>query len=215
MTSRIVGTLVIATHNSGKLAEMRELLLPHGVATVSAHDLGLAEPEETGSSFTANATIKAEAAARGTNLCALADDSGLCVDALGGAPGIHSARWAGQGRDFGAAMNKVREALNAAGAVPPFAAHFRCALALASPAHETLVFEGRIFGTLVFPPRGTLGFGYDPIFLPEGFARTFGEMSPEQKHGIPADGSEALSHRARAFQALVRVCFEHSSETRP
>jgi XTP/dITP diphosphohydrolase len=214
MTSRIDGTLVIATHNSGKLAEMRDLLLPYGVTTVSARELDLAEPEETGSSFIANATIKAEAAAKGANLCALADDSGLCVDALGGAPGIHSARWAGQGRDFGAAMIKVREALNAAGAVPPFAAHFCCALALASPDRDTLVFEGKIFGTLVFPPRGTLGFGYDPIFLPEGFARTFGEMSAGEKHGIPADGSEALSHRARAFQALVRACFVHSSETR-
>jgi XTP/dITP diphosphohydrolase len=213
MTSRIEGPLVIATHNAGKLAEMRDLLLPHGIATVSARELGLAEPEETGSSFIENATIKAEAATRGSKCWALADDSGLCVDALGGSPGIHSARWAGEGRDFAAAMQKIRGALETAGAMPPFAAHFTCALALASPGRKTLVFEGKILGTLVFPPRGTLGFGYDPIFLPQGHEQTFGEMISEEKHGLPADGSQALSHRARAFQALERACFVNSSET--
>lgn len=215
MTCGIDGALVIATHNSGKLVEMRDLLRPYGIATVSARDLGLMEPEETGSSFIANATLKAETAAEAAKLCALADDSGLSVDALGGAPGIHSARWAGQGRDFGAAISKVRDALGAAGAKPPFEAHFSCVLALAFPDRETLTFEGRVLGTLVFPPRGLLGFGYDPIFLPEGFARTFGEMTSEEKHGIPADGSEALSHRARAFQALARSCFDRSPGSRP
>lgn len=208
MTSGIEGKLVIATHNAGKLVEMQGLLLPYGIATVSARDLGLAEPEETGASFTENARIKAEAAAKASQLCALADDSGLCVDALGGSPGIHSARWAGETRDFGAAMRKVEDALRAAGAEPPFRAHFSCVLALACPDRETLAFEGKVLGTLVFPPLGTQGFGYDPIFLPDGFARTFGEMSAREKHGIPADGSEGLSHRARAFQALARACLE-------
>jgi len=204
-------TLVIATHNSGKLAEMRDLLRPYGIVTVSARDLGLAEPEETGSSFIANATIKAEAAAKASKLRALADDSGLCVDALGGTPGIHSARWAGETRDFATAMSKVEDALRAAGAEPPFRAHFVSVLAFASPDGETSIFEGKVSGTLVFPPRGTLGFGYDPIFLPEGFARTFGEMSAEEKHGLPTDGSEALSHRARAFQVLARAWFDPCS----
>ncbi len=214
MTRRIDAPLVIATHNAGKLAEMRDLLRPYGISTISARDLGLEEPEETGASFIENARIKAEAASRVSNLCALADDSGLCVDALGGAPGIHSARWAGQGRDFAAAMSKVETALRAAGEGPPFGAHFSCVLALAFPGRETLVFEGKVLGTLVFPPRGAQGFGYDPIFLPEGFGRTFGEMSAEEKHGIPSDGSDALSHRARAFQALVRACFDHPSAKR-
>lgn len=210
MTRKISGPLVVATHNPGKLAEMRELLSPYGIETVSAGDLGLPEPEETGSSFAENARIKAEAAARASKLCAFADDSGLCVDALGGAPGIHSARWAGDGRDFGEAMGQVELALRKAQAEPPFAAHFACALALAFPDGETLIFEGKVFGTLVFPPRGMLGFGYDPIFLPYGDTRTFGEMESREKHGLPADGSEALSHRARAFQALARACLEHS-----
>lgn len=210
MTSPIDKTLVIATHNPGKLAEMQDLLLPYGIATVSARDLGLAEPEETGASFIENARIKAEAAAKASRLCALADDSGLCVDALGGAPGIHSARWASESRDFGAAMRKVEAALRAAGAEPPFRARFSCVLALAYPDRETAIFEGDVFGILVFPPRGTQGFGYDPIFLPDGFTRTFGEMSAAEKHGIPADGSEGLSHRARAFQALARSCLDRS-----
>jgi XTP/dITP diphosphohydrolase len=206
MTLLIEGKLVIATHNPGKLAEVRDLLAPYGVEALSAAELGLPEPEETGDSFAANAAIKARAAATAAKIPALSDDSGLCVDALDGAPGVNSARWAGPDRDFSAAMSKVEEALKAANARPPFNAHFACALALALPDEETQIFEGRVFGELVFPPRGSLGFGYDPIFLPEGFARTFGEMTPQEKHGIPADGSPGLSHRARAFQAFARAC---------
>ena len=203
MPRRLEGKLVIATHNAGKLAEMRELLAPYGIAASSAAELGLPEPEETGPSFISNAVIKARAAADSAKIPALADDSGLCVVALDGAPGINSARWAGTARDFGAAMQKVEQALQAATARPPFKAHFVSALALAFPDGETQGFEGKVFGELVFPPRGSLGFGYDPIFLPGGFARTFGEMTRQEKHGIPADGSPALSHRARAFQAFA------------
>ncbi len=206
MSSILGGKLVIATHNAGKLAEMRELLAPYGVTAIAASELGLPEPEETGASFIANAEIKARAAASRANLPALADDSGLCVEALNGAPGIESARWAGPSRDFGAAMEKVEEALRAAHARPPFKAHFACALSLAFPDGGTQSFEGKVSGQLVFPPRGSLGFGYDPIFLPEGFSRTFGEMSSEEKHGIPKDGSPGLSHRARAFQMLAKAC---------
>jgi XTP/dITP diphosphohydrolase len=198
--------LVIATHNAGKLAEMHELLVPYGVATISAQDLGLPEPEETGASFVANAEIKARAAAYRANIPALADDSGLCVEALNGAPGINSARWAGASRDFDAAMQKVEQALLAANARPPFKAHFACALALAFPDGEIQSFEGKVFGELVFPPRGSLGFGYDPIFLPEGYAWTFGEMTAQEKHGIPGDGSPGLSHRARAFHIFAQAC---------
>ncbi|MFZ0495802.1 MAG: RdgB/HAM1 family non-canonical purine NTP pyrophosphatase [Methylocella sp.] len=205
MPRRLEGKLVIATHNAGKLAEMRELLAPYGVVTIAASELGLPEPEETGASFIANAVIKARAAAVSAKIPALADDSGLCVAALDDAPGINSARWAGSVRDFGAAMKKVEHALQAAKARPPFKAHFVSALALAFPDGETQGFEGTVFGELVFPPRGSRGFGYDPIFLPEGFARTFGEMTGQEKHRIPADGSPALSHRARAFQAFARA----------
>ncbi len=198
--------LVIATHNAGKLREMRELLAPYRVEAVSAGDLGLVEPEETGTTFTANAAIKAEAATDATGWPSFADDSGLCVDALGGEPGIVSARWAREAGSFEAAMDGIRRRLETAGANPPFAAHFVSALALARLDQETLTFEATIQGTLVFPPRGAVGFGYDPIFLPEGLDRTFGEISSEEKHGIPADGSRALSHRARAFQAFARAC---------
>jgi XTP/dITP diphosphohydrolase len=206
VSPRLKGQLVIATHNGGKLAEMRGLLAPYGVMTIPAQDLGLPAPEETGVSFVANAEIKACAAAYRANIPALADDSGLCVEALDGAPGINSARWAGASRDFGAAMQKVKQALLAANARPPFKAHFACALALAFPDGEIQSFEGKVFGELVFPPRGSLGFGYDPIFLPEGYARTFGEMTAQEKHGIPADGSPALSHRARAFHIFAQAC---------
>jgi XTP/dITP diphosphohydrolase len=206
MPRRLEGKLVIATHNAGKLAEMRELLAPYGLAAIAASELGLPEPEETGASFISNAVIKARAAAGSAKIPALADDSGLCVAALDDAPGINSARWAGTARDFGAAMKKVEHALQAANARPPFKAHFVSALALAFPDGETQSFEGKVFGELVFPPRGSLGFGYDPIFLPDGFSRTFGEMTRDEKHGIPADGSPALSHRARAFQAFARAC---------
>lgn len=206
MPAKLKGKLVIATHNAGKLKEMRELLAPYGVAVLSAAELGLPEPEETGETFIANAEIKARAAADRAKIPALSDDSGLCVDALDGAPGINSARWAGTSRDFDDAMKKIEDALRATNARPPFKAHFACALALAFPLGEVRSFEGKVFGELVFPPRGSLGFGYDPIFLPEGFTQTFGEIGPQEKHGIPADGSPGLSHRARAFQIFARAC---------
>jgi XTP/dITP diphosphohydrolase len=203
---RLNGKLVIATHNAGKLAEMRELLDQYGVAAVSAGELGLPEPEETGTTFLANSKLKALAAARGANAPALADDSGLCVDALGGEPGVYSARWAGPARDFGVARAKVEAELRGIGAKPPFTAHFICILTLAFPDGQLQSFEGRVDGELVFPPRGSLVFGYDPIFLPEKLEKTFGEMTLEEKQAIPRDGSPALSHRARAFQAFARAC---------
>ncbi|HLH12548.1 MAG TPA: RdgB/HAM1 family non-canonical purine NTP pyrophosphatase [Methylovirgula sp.] len=208
--TRLSGRLVIATHNSGKLWEMRELLAPYGIDTVSAGELGLPEPEETGATFVENAELKARAAAQASGLPALADDSGLCVDALGGAPGLQSARWAeigpGGPRDFAAAIEKVEAAIRATGAEPPYRAHFISVIALARPDGAVESFEGKVDGTLVFPPRGTLGFGYDPIFLPDGLKRTFGEMMTAEKQAIPADGSPALSHRARAFQAFAKAC---------
>ena len=203
---RLAGRIVAATHNKGKLKELRELLAPYGVMAVGAAELGLPEPEETGTTFRANAEIKAKAAATASGLPALADDSGLCVEALNGAPGIYSARWAGGGGgDFGGAMARVERELLAAGAPMPWRAHFVSALALAWADGRVETFEGRVDGDLVFPPRGTAGFGYDPIFRPDGHARTFGEMTAEEKHGLPADGSRALSHRARAFQALAKA----------
>ncbi len=201
---RLPARIVAATHNAGKLREIRELLAPHGVEAVGAAELNLSEPEETGVTFRDNAAIKAEAAARAAGEPALADDSGLCVEALGGAPGVYSARWAGGSKDFAAAMARIERELLAAGAAKPWRAYFVSALALGWPDGRTETFEGRVDGELVFPPRGTAGFGYDPIFRPDGHARTFGEMSSEEKHGIPADGSLALSHRARAFQAFAR-----------
>jgi len=200
------GKLIIATHNPGKLWEMRELLKPYDIDAVSAGDLGLPEPEETGDTFIANAELKALASAKGGGLMALADDSGLCVDALNGAPGIYSARYAGEPRDFAAAMLKLEKEVKATGATPPFHAHFVSAISLAYPDGRVMSFEGKVFGTLVFPPRGDIGFGYDPIFLPDGHQKTFGEMWAVEKHSIPADGSQALSHRARAFQAFARAC---------
>jgi len=208
MTHRqISGRLVIATHNPGKLREMRELLAAYGIDAVSAGELGLAEPEETGTSFAENARIKAAAAARAAVLPAFADDSGLAVDALGGEPGIYSARWAGAEKDFGSAMQKVDEALRARGAAAPSQrkAHFVSALCVAWPDGHLEEFEARVDGTLVWPPRGTAGFGYDPMFLPDGHARTFGEMSAEEKHGLPPRGL-GLSHRARAFLMLAQAC---------
>jgi XTP/dITP diphosphohydrolase len=206
MARQITGRLVIATHNSGKLWEMRELLAPYGVDAVSAGDLGLPEPEETGTTFAENARLKAAAAARAANLPAFADDSGLAVEALDGAPGIYSARWAGEARDFAAAMRKVEAELQARGTGPPYRAAFISVLCVMWPDGHTEQFEGRVDGTLVFPPRGSKGFGYDPIFLPDGHEKTFGEMMSAEKHAIPADGSPALSHRARAFQKLTRAC---------
>lgn len=209
MSQRLAGKLVIATHNPGKLWEMRALLAPHGIEAVSAAELDLPEPAETGESFAANAELKARAAAKAAGLPALADDSGLCVEALGGAPGLHSARWAEMTpngpRDFSQAIAKVKAALAEAGAKPPFHANFVSVIALAWPDGRVESFEGKVFGTLVFPPRGKLGFGYDPIFLPDGLTRTFGEMMMAEKQAIPDDGAPALSHRARAFQAFARA----------
>jgi len=205
--ARLAGRIVAATHNAGKLWEIRELLKPHGVDSVGAAELGLDEPEETGSTFRDNAALKAEAAARASGLVALADDSGLCVEALGGAPGIYSARWAGEPRDFAAAMARVERGLRALGAPPPWRASFVSVMALAWPDGALETFEGRVDGSLVFPPRGTAGFGYDPIFLPDGLTRTFGEMMAAEKNALPADGSPALSHRARAFQKLQGALF--------
>jgi len=208
MGRRLSGRIVIATHNAGKLREMRELLAPYGVEAVSAGELALGEPEETGADFTANALIKAQAAAHAAGLPAFADDSGLCVEALGGAPGIFSARWAGESKDFAAAMEQIRAEVEKTGAKKPWRAHFISALALVWPDGHVEQFEGRVDGDLVFPPKGAAGFGYDPCFRPDGHDRTFGEMTAEKKHGIPADGSRALSHRARAFQALARGCLQ-------
>jgi XTP/dITP diphosphohydrolase len=196
--SIIGGRLVIATHNEGKLREIRALLAPSGIECVGAAELDLAEPEETGTSFIANAELKARAAADWTGLPALSDDSGLSVDALNGDPGIHSARWAEdeQGRrDFGKAMERVEAALQAAGPEAGRDAHFTCVLSLAWPDGRVVSFEGKVFGHLVWPPRGSNGFGYDPVFVPHGHEQTFGEMEPEAKH--------AMSHRAKAFEQLV------------
>ena len=210
MTRRLTsGRVVIATHNPGKLVEMRMLLEPFGLDAVSAGDLDLPEPEETGTTFEENAALKALAAARGAGLPALADDSGLAVDALDGAPGIHTARWAGPNRDFGLAMEKVQRLLQDKGAITPEArrARFVSVLSLAWPDGHTENFKGVVEGTLVWPPRGSKGFGYDPMFLPNGFDKTFGEMTGEEKHGwLP--GMHPLSHRARAFAARAAACFE-------
>jgi XTP/dITP diphosphohydrolase len=202
---KIEGRLVVASHNPGKLWELQQLLAPYGVDAVSAGELGLPEPEETETTFRGNALLKARAAAQASGLPAFADDSGLCVEALDGAPGVYSARWGGAERDFGAAMTRVERELKERNARPPFRAHFLCALAVVWPDSHVEEFEGRVDGDLVFPPRGTKGFGYDPIFLPDGLDKTFGEMMSAEKHAMPGDGSRALSHRARAFQALARA----------
>jgi XTP/dITP diphosphohydrolase len=204
---RVAGRLVIATHNPGKLAEMRELLAPYRIEAISAGDMGLNEPEETGTSFRDNARIKAAAAAMTSRLAAFADDSGLVVDALDGAPGVLSARWAGPDKNFRAAMETIEEKLRECGATSPErrAAHFVSALCVAWPDGHVEDFEERVDGTLVWPPRGDKGFGYDPMFLPDGHTRTFGEMSSEEKHGLPPRG-KGLSHRARAFLKLSEAC---------
>ena len=198
------GRVVIATHNAGKLVEMRELLAPFGVEAVSAGELGLPEPDETGTMFSENAAIKAHAAAKASGLPAFADDSGLCVDALDGAPGLFSARWAGPDKDFSGAMARIAAELDKRGATDR-RAHFVSALVLAWPDGHTELFEGRVFGDLV-APRGSLGFGYDPMFRPEGMDRTFGEISSEEKHGVDWQSGNALSHRARAFVQLAQAC---------
>ena len=208
MARRMTGKLVLATHNTGKLWEMRALMAPFGVEVVSAGELGLPEPEETGTSYLENARIKAWAAVKGSGLPALSDDSGLGVEALDGAPGVYSADWAGEPRDFGRAMDLVEAMLRKAGALGPPAprAAFHSTLVLAWPDGHEEVFEGRIDGGLVFPRRGDKGFGYDPMFLPDGSDLTFGEMMAEVKNAVPADGSEPLSHRARAFVKLREAC---------
>ena len=210
MVRRLEGRLVVATHNSGKLREIRDLVEPYGIEAISAGELGLPEPEETGTTFLANARLKAEAAAYAAKLPALADDSGICVAALGGAPGIYSARLAGPSKDFAAAMEKIEGDMRERDCFEPAQreAWFVSALSLVWPDGERFEVEGRIDGTLVWPPRGDAGFGYDPMFLPEGHVRTFGEMTAAEKHGLPADGSTALSHRARAFQMLARACLD-------
>jgi XTP/dITP diphosphohydrolase len=207
MHRRITGRLVIATHNPGKLKEMRELLEPFHVEAVAADTLGLPEPPETGASFRDNARIKADAAANTAGLAAFADDSGLAVDALDGAPGILSARWAGESKDFRHAMEKVEGMLRERDAFEPAArrAHFVSALCVAWPDGHREEFEATVDGTLVWPPRGDKGFGYDPMFLPDGEALTFGEMASEDKHGLPPRG-RGLSHRARAFLKLAEAC---------
>jgi XTP/dITP diphosphohydrolase len=209
MERKLRGKVVIATHNSGKLKEMRELLRPHGIETISAGDLGLDEPIETGISFAENAKIKATAVAKASRLPALADDSGLAVEALDGEPGIYSARWAGEKKDFAHAMKTIEEKLQLKKAATPEKRRgaFIAALCLAWPDGEAATFEGRVDGRIVWPPRGDEGFGYDPIFLPDGFNRTFGEMSAEEKHGLPPRG-QGLSHRARAFLKLAESCLD-------
>lgn len=191
------GRLVVASHNAGKVREIRDLLAPFGVDVVSAGELDLPEPEETGKTFAANAELKALAAAQASGLPALSDDSGLAVEALDGAPGIYSARWAGPLKDFQAAMARINAEL---ADTDDRRAHFVCALTLAWPDGHMETFEGRVDGTLTWPPRGDKGFGYDPMFVPEGHAVTFAEMEPAEKH--------AMSHRARAFALLVAACFE-------
>jgi XTP/dITP diphosphohydrolase len=209
MHRRITGKLVIATHNPGKLVEMRELLAPYGIEAVSAGELGLGEPDETGDTFQANARIKAIAAANAANLPAFADDSGLAVDALDGAPGIYSARWAGASKDFTAAMTQIERLLQERAATAPQqrGAHFVSALCVAWPDGHLEEVEATAEGTLVWPPRGTAGFGYDPAFLPDGHTRTFGEMTSLEKHGLPPLGL-GLSHRARAFVKLAEICLD-------
>jgi XTP/dITP diphosphohydrolase len=205
----IAGRLVIATHNPGKLAEMRDLLAIYGVDAISAGELGLPEPGETGTTFRAIARIKAQAAAKAANMPAFADDSGLAVDALDGQPGIHSARWAGPDKDFRGAMNKIQTLLMERGAkvVERRRGHFVSALCVAWPDGHLEEFEATVDGTVVWPPRGALGFGYDPLFLPDGETKTLGEMSSEDKHGLPPRG-RGLSHRARAILKRAEACLE-------
>ncbi|MEQ8508009.1 MAG: RdgB/HAM1 family non-canonical purine NTP pyrophosphatase [Rhodospirillaceae bacterium] len=190
------GRLVVASHNAGKVREIRELLAPYSADVISASELDLPEPEETGTTFKANAELKALAAAQASNNAALADDSGLAVSALDGAPGIYSARWAGPSKDFDVAMERIEAELEDA---TDRSAHFVCALTLAWPDGHCETFEGTVHGSLVFPKRGDLGFGYDPIFIPEGHSLTFAEMDPDKKH--------QMSHRADAFAKLVAACF--------
>lgn len=204
----LTGKVVIATHNKGKLVEMRELMAPYGIELVSAGELGLPEPDETGYMFSENAAIKAVAAAEASGLPALADDSGICVDALDGAPGLFSANWAGPGKDFKPAMARVLAEMAKRGATSPDQrkAHFVSALVIAWPDGHQELFEGRVYGTIVDAPRGTGGFGYNPIFQPDGYDVTFAEMTSTVKSGA----EDALSHRARAFKLLAAACLRTS-----
>jgi XTP/dITP diphosphohydrolase len=193
-------TVVIATHNEGKARELAELFAPIGIDSVSAAALGLPEPEETGASFAENAKIKAVAASVASGMLSVADDSGLEVTALGGAPGIHSARWGGPDKDFDLAMARVHEELEATGGAYA-RANFTCALVLAAPNGEEMVTTGKVYGAIVWPPRGSRGFGYDPIFMPDGHRETFGEMDPSLKN--------ELSHRMRAFEKLMEATYSN------
>jgi XTP/dITP diphosphohydrolase len=205
--------LLIATHNQGKLDEFRELLAPFDLDIVSAGEIGLDEPDETGTTFVENARIKAHAAAIGSGLLSLADDSGLCVDALGGDPGVYTANWAGSasngGRDYMVGMRRVEDSLQAAGASTPARRRgsFNATLCLAHPDGRDVIFEGKVEGTMVWPPRGKLGFGFDPAFMPDGYDLTFGEMPSAAKHSW-APGQIGLSHRARAFAKFVEATLE-------
>jgi len=202
--------IVVASHNAGKLREFADLMGPFGFEAKSAGDYGLPEPEETGTTFEENAYIKAHAAAVATGLPALSDDSGLCVDALDGAPGVYTANWAEKpdgGRDFGMAMQRTEVALQQAGATEPAqrTGRFVAVICLAFPDGEAEYYRGEVEGRLVWPPRGELGFGYDPVFVPDGYDRTFGEMSAQEKHGWKPGDAEALSHRARAFKKFAEA----------
>ena len=203
--------LVLATHNAGKLKEFQELFAPFGLELISAGDLGLPEPEENGTTFAENARTKAHASARGANMLALSDDSGLCVDALDGQPGVYTADWAGVPRDFNFAMQRVENELQAKGATTPEkrTASFNATLCLAHPDGRDMLYVGKCDGTLVWPPRGTQGHGYDPMFQPKGYAITFGEMAAEAKHSW-SPGQQGLSHRARAFAQFVENQIEQS-----
>jgi len=203
------GRLVVASHNQGKIREINELLAPYGFDVVSAGELDLPEPEETGLTFEANAELKAIAAATASGLPSLADDSGFCAEALGGDPGIYSARWAGPDKDFAMAMRNVEELLQQKGATTPDRRRgsFVAVLCLAWPDGHREFFRGEVEGQIVWPPRGEKGFGYDPIFQPDGHERTFGEMTSEEKHGWSRE-TTALSHRARAFQLFSKACLE-------
>ncbi len=202
--------LVVASHNKGKIREIRELLAHYGLSIKTATELDLEEPEETGTTFEANAELKALAAAKATGLPALADDSGFAVDALDGDPGIYSARWAGPNKDFALAMRNVEEKLQAKGVTEPKdrTGLFIAVLCLAWPDGETRFFRGEVKGQVIWPPRGEKGFGYDPMFIPEGHDITFGEMTSDQKHGWKPGGERGLSHRSRAFKLFADACLE-------
>ncbi len=206
-------TIVVASHNAGKIAEIADLIGPFGFSAKSAAELKFEEPDETGTTFEENAAIKALASARASGLPALSDDSGLVVDALDGAPGVYTANWAERedgSRDFVMAMEKVEKALADRGATTPEqrSGRFVSVLCLAWPDGHTEMFRGEVEGTIVWPPRGTKGFGYDPVFQPEGYETTFGEMTAEEKHGWKPGDPQALSHRARAFKLFVETCLE-------